>query len=81
MSEELKPFKSGLYHLAKHRPSVELVPVYIENLNRIMPKGEFFPVPLLSSVRFGAPITLNNNESKQSLLTRARQALLELKQK
>ena len=56
--EPLLPFKSGLYHLAKARPDVELVPVWIENLNRVMPKGEFVPIPLLCTVTFGAPIAL-----------------------
>ena len=46
-------FKTGIYYLAKARPQVELVPAYLENLNRILPKGEFVPVPLLSSPRSG----------------------------
>src|SRR5262249_43447001 len=54
---QLQPFKSGLYHLAKARPEVELVPVWIDNLHRVMPKGEFLPVPLLCSVRFGSPLS------------------------
>ena len=51
-SSQLEPqtFKSGLFHLAKQRPQVEFVPVYLENLNRILPKGEMLPVPLLGSV-------------------------------
>src|SRR5262249_61125188 len=54
--ERLLPFKSGLYHLARSRPNVELVPVWIENLSRVMPKGEIVPVPLLCSVTFGTPL-------------------------
>lgn len=76
--DELQPFKSGLYHLAKARPAVELVPVWIDNLNRVMPKGEFVPVPLLCSVRFGSALTLREGEHKADFLDRARQALLAL---
>ena len=36
---DVGPFKSGLFHLARTRPDAELVPVYLENLNRILPKG------------------------------------------
>ena len=36
------PFKSGLYHLAQRFPDVELIPVYLDNLHRSMPKGTFF---------------------------------------
>lgn len=77
-SEQLQPFKGGLYHLAKARPAVELVPVWIDNLNRVMPKGEFLPVPLLCSVRFGAALTLREDERKADFLDRARQSLLAL---
>ncbi|MBA2548239.1 MAG: 1-acyl-sn-glycerol-3-phosphate acyltransferase, partial [Burkholderiaceae bacterium] len=40
-------FKSGLYHLAHEFGAVELIPVYIENLHRSMPKGAFLPVPII----------------------------------
>ena len=77
-AEQLQPFKSGLYHLAKARPAVELVPVWIDNLYRVMPKGEFLPVPLLCSLRFGSALTLREGEHKAEFLDRARQALLAL---
>jgi 1-acyl-sn-glycerol-3-phosphate acyltransferase len=78
LSEEMLPFKSGLYHLARQRPDVELIPVWIENLNRVMPKGHLLPVPLLCSVRFGAVLALRDGEDKAIFLTRARQAILDL---
>jgi 1-acyl-sn-glycerol-3-phosphate acyltransferase len=76
--EPLLPFKSGLYHLAKARPDVELVPVWIENLNRVMPKGEFVPIPLLCTVTLGTPIVLGTDEGKTAFLDRSRNALLAL---
>lgn len=76
--EALLPFKTGLYHLARARPRVELVPVWIANLNRVMPKGEFVPVPLICTVTFGAPIHVGEEEDKEAFLTRARDALLAL---
>lgn len=74
----LLPFKSGLHHLALRRPDVDLVPVWIENLNRVMPKGEFVPVPLLCTVAFGAPMRLAAGEARADFLARARAALLDL---
>jgi 1-acyl-sn-glycerol-3-phosphate acyltransferase len=70
------PFKSGLFHLAERYPQVELIPVYLENLNRSMPKGSFMPVPIASSVRFGAPLQRIANEDKQAFLDRARDAVI-----
>jgi 1-acyl-sn-glycerol-3-phosphate acyltransferase len=75
----LLPFKSGLYHLAKARPEVDLVPVWIANLNRVMPKGEIIPVPLICTLTFGAPLHLAADETKDTFLARATQALLALK--
>ncbi len=74
----LLPFKSGLYRLARSRPEIELVPVWIENLNRVMPKGEFVPVPLLCTVTFGAPINLADGEGSIPFRERSRAALLAL---
>lgn len=73
----LLPFKSGIYHVARQRPDVQLVPAWIHNLHRVMPKGEIVPVPLLCSVTFGAPTALRGNEGKDDFLTRLRQALLD----
>lgn len=72
-------FKSGLYHLARHNPGVPLVPVYMDNLNRILPKGEHLLVPLICNAHFGAPVLLRENETKAAFLERARQALEDLK--
>lgn len=65
------PFKTGLYHLASARPDIDLVPVWIANLSRIMPKGELIPLPLLCTVTFGAALHLNEGESKADFLLRA----------
>lgn len=71
-------FKSGLYHLAQKFPDVELLPVYLDNLYRSMPKGTFLPVPLTCSVRFGAPLARIADEAKDAFLARARQAVVDL---
>jgi len=77
---EMKDFQSGLYHLGKKRPDLELVPVYVDNMTRILPKGEYIPVPLLSRVIFGPPIWLEQGESKVDFLNRAREAVRRLKE-
>lgn len=76
--EGLLPFKGGLYRLGQARPDVELVPVWIANLNRVMPKGRSLPLPLLCTVSFGAPLSVGENEEKDAFLARAREALLQL---
>jgi 1-acyl-sn-glycerol-3-phosphate acyltransferase len=76
--EPLLPFKSGLYNLATLRPEVELIPTWIDNLSRVLPKGEFLPLPILCSVTFGAPIRVERGEDRKVFLERARAALLGL---
>ena len=71
-------FKSGIFHLARAQPQLEFVPVFIENLNRVLPKGEVLPIPILCSVRFGAPLNLSPNEEKPVFIERARAALFQL---
>jgi 1-acyl-sn-glycerol-3-phosphate acyltransferase len=75
----IAPFKSGLYRLGKARPDVDLIPSYINNVNRILPKGEFVPVPMLASVSFGEPMRVGKDEDKSAFLDRARNAILELR--
>lgn len=75
---EVGPFRSGLYHLSRARPDAELVPVHLENLNRILPKGEALPVPMMSRVTFGPVLPVWSGEQKDAFLERARSALLRL---
>lgn len=76
--EEIAPFKSGLHRLAEKYPDAELIPVHLENLARIMPKGSFLIVPLTCTARFGAPLRQTPGEPKAEFLARARQAIVEL---
>ncbi len=74
--DEPQPFKSGLYHLAEQFPGVQLIPAWIDNVQRVMPKGEVVPVPILCTVTFGVPMQLLPGEDKRDFLHRARQAVL-----
>ncbi|MEO5771456.1 MAG: lysophospholipid acyltransferase family protein [Burkholderiaceae bacterium] len=76
---EPMPFKSGLYHLAEQFAQVQLVPAWVDNVQRVMPKGEVVPVPILCTVTFGAPLHLGPGEDKRDFLARARAAVLALR--
>jgi len=76
---EPQAFKSGLYHLAEQFPGVRLIPTWIDNVQRVMPKGEVVPVPILCTVTFGAPLSLLDGEDKRAFLDRARAAVLALR--
>ena len=78
-AEDPQPFKSGLYNLARRFPGVVLVPAWIHNVQRVMPKGEVVPVPVLCSVTFGAPIALGEDETRTDFLVRAREAVMAMR--
>lgn len=73
--EAIATFKSGLYHLCLLKPGLRVQPVFIDNMSRVLPKGEVAPVPLLARVLFGPSISLLPDEPKDAFLTRARQAI------
>ena len=74
----LLPFKSGIYHLARENPDVQFVPIWIDNINRVLPKGKLIPVPIICEVNIGQEIQLFPGESKDDFLQRARDAMLVL---
>ena len=76
----LLPFRSGLYHLHMAHPDAELVPVWIDHIRRVMPKGEVVPVPILCSVTFGEPVQLEAGEERRPFLDRARRAVIALRE-
>ncbi|HEY1103652.1 MAG TPA: lysophospholipid acyltransferase family protein [Burkholderiaceae bacterium] len=78
-AEEPQAFKAGLYNLAMKFPEVVLVPAWINNVQRVMPKGEVVPVPILCSVTFGAPIRVEDGEERRAFLDRARTAVMALR--
>jgi 1-acyl-sn-glycerol-3-phosphate acyltransferase len=78
-ADEPQAFKAGLYNLAQKFPQVVLVPAWIDNIQRVMPKGEVVPVPILCSVTFGAPIRPEPGEARREFLDRARQAVIALR--
>jgi 1-acyl-sn-glycerol-3-phosphate acyltransferase len=77
---EIGEFKSGLYYLCKKRPDLELIPVHLDNMNRILPRGEVLPVLMLSCITFGPPLWLEAGEAKMAFLGRAREAVRRLKE-
>lgn len=78
-ADEPQAFKAGLYNLALKFPQIELIPAWIANVQRLMPKGEVVPVPVLCSVTFGAPMKLQPDEDRQAFLQRARSAVMALR--
>lgn len=70
--KDINTFQTGIYHIAKAQPKTQLVPIYLDNLSRSLPKGEFLPVPILGSATFGHVIELGDKELKTDFVQRAK---------
>jgi len=62
--EEISSFKTGIAHLIEEAPGIQILPVFLKNLNRSLPKGEFIPIPVFCDVRIGAPMTVQGSRQK-----------------
>ena len=73
------PFKGGFAELAI-RAGKPVVPAYLANLNRIMPKGAPLPLPLTCQARFGAPIdpAADGPGARKALCSKTRDAVRSL---
>jgi 1-acyl-sn-glycerol-3-phosphate acyltransferase len=77
--EILLPLKSGIFRLVQRYPEARVIPVWIENLKRVLPKGQFIPVPLACTVRFGQALPCHAQDTRETYLERLRLALLDLR--
>jgi len=73
--EDLARFHSGAAHLIEKCPEVPVVAVYLVNMGRSLPKGEWIPVPFFCAGRIGPPQKFQGNcrEITAALETAVRQ--------
>ncbi|TCP95185.1 1-acyl-sn-glycerol-3-phosphate acyltransferase [Cricetibacter osteomyelitidis] len=76
----LQPFRKGLYYLAKQNPDVPLIPIWINNINNVLPKGYMLPIPLLCELFVGETQYFTQDEPAV-FLQKMEQALLALNPK
>ena len=74
--EKMGEFRSGVAHLLEKMPNLKVMPAYLVNMGRSLPKGEFIPVPFFCEIRIGAPREMSGSRQE---ITRALEAsVLEL---
>lgn len=75
--EEIGHFHSGIAHLLAKSPDIDVVPAYLVNMGRSLPKGEFLPVPVFCEIRLGAARRIQG--SRQEMIEALEAAVRELK--
>jgi len=76
--DELQVFRNGLWHIARRRPEQMFVPVWLENLSRVLPKGEFLPVPIICGLTFGTPCIRTDGQDRDAFMQCLRDRLAQL---
>ena len=69
---KLLNFKPGIFHLKERYPDLVMIPVSLQNLNRILPKGQWVPIPLIGRITVHPPLENVAGEERAEFLTRAR---------
>jgi 1-acyl-sn-glycerol-3-phosphate acyltransferase len=62
--DEMGQFRTGVAHLLEKIPDLKVVPAYLVNMGRSLPKGEFIPVPFFCEVRLGAARTFSGTRAE-----------------
>ena len=75
----LLPLKSGLSPGTRRLPQRAVVPVWIENLKRVLPKGVLVPIPLACTVALRHAHCAGRGGRQASFLARARTAMLDMR--
>src|SRR5437868_6773159 len=76
--QEIGPFRSGIAHLVAKLPEVPVVPAYLANMGRSLPKGEIIPVPFFCEIRLGAPLKCSG--ARQQIVRSLEDAVRALKE-
>ena len=75
---KMSNFKKGLGYLVQKNPKISVIPVYLENIYKTLPKGKRLILPYNCSIKFGNPIKFSSLEMNDILKT-AKIELLKIK--
>ena len=76
---KMSDFKRGLGYLVQRNPNISVIPVYLENIYKTLPKGKKLILPYNCSIKFGKPIKFNSLEMDDILKT-AEKEMLKIKE-
>ena len=62
-------FKKGLGYLIQRNPKINVIPVYLDNVYKTLPRGKNLILPYNCSIKFGDPIKFKSMEMDDILLS------------
>ncbi|HOJ78747.1 MAG TPA: lysophospholipid acyltransferase family protein [Bacillota bacterium] len=63
LTEEIGRFRPGIAHLIKEIPGIKVIPVFLANMGRSLPKGEYLPIPFFCEIVIGEPLLLQADKT------------------
>ena len=72
---KMSNFKRGLGYLVQRNPNINVIPVYLENIYKTLPKGKKLILPYNCSIKFGQPIKFNSLKMEDILKTAEKEIL------
>ncbi len=76
--EEMSNFKTGIARIARQFPEVPVVPIYLQNAGRALPKGKHIPVPFVFTAIIGEALTYPGDRAE--FMDQLRSAMAVLKE-
>jgi 1-acyl-sn-glycerol-3-phosphate acyltransferase len=61
---DMGQFRPGVGHLLERVPNLPVIPAYLVNMGRSLPKGEYIPVPFFCEIRLGEARTLSGDRNE-----------------
>ena len=65
----MSKFKKGLGYLIQRNPEINVIPVYLDNVYKTLPRGKNLILPYNCSIKFGDPIKFKSMEMDDILLS------------
>ena len=63
LTGEIGRFRPGIAHLIKEIPGIKVIPVFLANMGRSLPKGEYVPIPFFCEIVIGEPLLLQADKT------------------
>ena len=77
---EMTKFKNGIGYVVEKKRNIPIIPVYMEGLGRVLPKGVKIILPNITKIYFGEPMYFKNESAKEITL-KIEKEILNLKKK
>ena len=65
----MSKFKKGLGYLIQRNPEINVIPVYLDNVYKTLPRGKNLILPYNCSIKFGDPIKFKSMDMEDILLS------------